>query len=104
MLTTTSAGGSGGQDSPTGSSSKAAPAKAVASAEDRDAGTFRFETERFGELAMLRYRVPGFEALDRKSKTLLYYLYEAALCGREIIFDQKYRYNLGVKRTLEEVF
>ncbi len=38
-----------------------------------------------------------------RTKELLYYLYEAALCGRDIIFDQKYRYNLGVKRTLEQI-
>ena len=47
--------------------------------------------------------MPGFEALPARIKELLYYLYEAALCGRDIIFDQKYRYNLGVKRTLEQI-
>ncbi len=47
--------------------------------------------------------MPGFEALDARTKELLYYLYEAALCGRDIIFDQKYRYNFGVKRTLEQI-
>jgi dipeptidyl-peptidase III len=64
---------------------------------------FRVEAERFADLRVLRYRVPGFEALDVKTKTLLYYLYEAALSGREIIYDQKYRYNLAIKRTLEEI-
>src|SRR5262249_43556008 len=64
---------------------------------------FRVETERFADLRLLRYRVPGFEDLDVRHKELLYYLYEAALSGREIIFDQKYRYNLAIKRTLEEV-
>ena len=54
-------------------------------------------------MRILRYRVPGFEALDARTKELLYYLYEAALCGREIIYDQKYRYNLAVKRTLEQI-
>ena len=47
--------------------------------------------------------MPGFEALDARTKELLYYLYEAALCGREITYDQKYRYNLSVKRTLEQI-
>jgi dipeptidyl-peptidase-3 len=64
---------------------------------------FRIETERFADARILRYRVPGFEALDLKTKELLYYLYEAALSGREIIYDQKYRYNLPIKRTLEEI-
>src|SRR5262245_47568681 len=64
---------------------------------------FRVEVERFADVRILRYRVPGFEALDARTKKLLYYLYEAALCGREIIYDQKYRYNLCIKRTLEQI-
>jgi dipeptidyl-peptidase-3 len=68
-----------------------------------DEPNFRIETERFADARILRYRVPGFEALDLKTKELLYYLYEAALSGREIIYDQKYRYNLAIKRTLEEI-
>ena len=64
---------------------------------------FRVEVERFADARILRYRVPGFEALDARTKRLLYYLYEAALCGREITYDQKYRYNLSVKRTLEQI-
>jgi dipeptidyl-peptidase III len=64
---------------------------------------FRVEAERFGDARILRYRVPGFEALDARTKELVYYLYEAALCGRDIIYDQKYRYNLAVRRTLEQI-
>jgi dipeptidyl-peptidase III len=64
---------------------------------------FKVEAERFADLRVLRYRVPGFETLDPRTKELLYYLYEAALSGREIIYDQKYRYNLAIKRTLEEI-
>jgi dipeptidyl-peptidase-3 len=64
---------------------------------------FRVEVERFADVRILRYRVPGFETLDARTKKLLYYLYEAALCGREITYDQKYRYNLSVKRTLEQI-
>jgi dipeptidyl-peptidase III len=64
---------------------------------------FRIEVERFADVRILRYRVPGFEALDARTKKLLYYLYEAALCGREITYDQKYRYNLSVRRTLEQI-
>jgi dipeptidyl-peptidase-3 len=68
-----------------------------------DGSPFRVEAERFADVRVLRYRVPKFEALDPKTKELLYYLYEAALCGRDIIYDQKYRYNLGVRRTLEQI-
>jgi dipeptidyl-peptidase-3 len=64
---------------------------------------FRVEVERFADVRILRYRVPAFEALEARTKELLYYLYEASLCGRDIIFDQKYRYNLAVRRTLEQV-
>ncbi len=64
---------------------------------------FRVEAERFADVRVLRYRVPKFEALDVRTKELLYYLYEAALCGRDIIYDQKYRFNLAIKRTLEQI-
>ena len=64
---------------------------------------FRVEAERFADVRILRFRVPGFESLDARTKKLLYYLCEAALCGREITYDQKYRYNLSVKRTLEQI-
>ncbi|NIW24140.1 MAG: dihydrofolate reductase [Gammaproteobacteria bacterium] len=64
---------------------------------------FEVEAERFADLRILRYQVPGFESLDLRDKTLLYYLTQAGLSGRDIIYDQKYRYNLRVRRTLEEI-
>jgi len=70
---------------------------------DTAADSFDVEAERFADLRVLRYRVPGFDELDLRTKRLLYYLYEASLSGREIIYDQKYRYNLAIKRTLEEI-
>lgn len=79
---------------------RSAPAAAATASEPPP---FQVEAERFADLRVLRYQVPGFEALDVKTKELLYYLYEAALSGREIIYDQKYRYNLAIKRTLEEI-
>jgi dipeptidyl-peptidase III len=66
-------------------------------------GGFKVEAERFADLRLLRYRVPGFEELPLETKTLLYDLYEAALAGRDIIYDQKYEYNLAVRRTLEQI-
>ena len=64
---------------------------------------FEVESERFADLRILRYQVPGFEQLTLQHKTLLYYLYEAGLVGRDIIYDQRYRYNLAIRRTLEEI-
>ena len=63
---------------------------------------FKFATgDRFGDSAILRYRAPGFSDLTLKQKTLLFHLSEAALAGRDIAYDQKYRYNLAIRRTVE---
>ena len=64
---------------------------------------FKYFSEKFADLQILRYRVPGFEELTLKQKKLLYYLYQAALSGREIIYDQNYKHNLTIKRTLEAI-
>jgi hypothetical protein len=55
--------------------------------------SFRVEAERFADVRVLRYRAPGFEALAPKAKGASLLPHEAALSGREIIYDQKYRYN-----------
>lgn len=65
---------------------------------------FEYNDERFADLQMLRYRVNGFETLNLKQKTLLYYLQEAALQGRDILFDQNGKYNLRIRRMLETVY
>ena len=65
---------------------------------------FVVEADRFADVQILRYQVPGFETLTPKQKELAYYLYEAALCGRDIIWDQKYRNNLKVRRTIETIW
>ncbi|MBF25488.1 MAG: dihydrofolate reductase [Flavobacteriales bacterium] len=64
---------------------------------------FKYLTEQFADLKMIRYQVPGFENLDLKQKKLIYYLSQASLSGRDIIFDQNYRHNLRVRRTLEAI-
>lgn len=64
---------------------------------------FAWVADRFGELRVLRYQVPGFEALPIKQKQLLYFLSQAALAGRDIIWDQNYHLNLTIRRTLEEI-
>ena len=60
-----------------------------------------YTAERFADIKLIRYRVPGFEQLDPKKKELLYYLYEAALSGRDIIYDQNYRHNLQLRKLFE---
>lgn len=65
---------------------------------------FEYASERFADLQMLRYRVPGFESLDLDSKKLVYYLSEAAMQGRDILFDQNGRYNLRIRKMLEDVY
>lgn len=67
-------------------------------------GEWQTVTEQFADLRILRYKVPGFESLPLEQKTLLYYLYEAALNGREMIYDQNYKHNLCIKRTLENIY
>jgi dipeptidyl-peptidase-3 len=76
---------------------------AVSGALTQATDSFQVEAERFADLRLLRYRAPGFDALDLNTKRLLYYLYEAALSGRDIIYDQRYRYNLAIRRTLETI-
>jgi len=61
---------------------------------------FKVIAEEFEDYRILRYQVAGFENLPLKKKILLYYLYEAALSGRDIIWDQNYRYNLLIRKTL----
>ena len=65
---------------------------------------FDYVVDRFADLEILRYQVPGFESLTLKQKQLLYHLSEAALMGRDILFDQNCRYNLPIRRTLEAIY
>lgn len=64
---------------------------------------FKYQIDRFDEIQILRYQIPGFENMDLRQKELLYYLSEAAKCGRDIAFDQNFKYNLLVKRTLDAI-
>jgi len=62
------------------------------------------QLESFADLQILKYEVPGWENLDPKQKELAYYLYEAALSGRDIIYDQRGKYNLLVRKTIEAIW
>ena len=65
---------------------------------------FKYVVDQFADIQVLRYQVPGFEELSLRQKQLLYHLSEAALMGRDILYDQNCRYNLRVRRTLEAIY
>ena len=65
---------------------------------------FQYCNERFADIEMLRYKVDGFENLTLKQKTFIYHLQEAALWGRDILFDQNGRYNLEIRGMLEKLY
>ena len=65
---------------------------------------FNYSVEQFADLQILRYRVHGFETLTLNQKKLIYYLSEAALNGRDILFDQNGKYNMKIRRLLEAVY
>ena len=66
--------------------------------------SFNYVVDQFADMQILRYQVPGFENLTLKQKELIYFLNEAALQGRDILYDQNYKYNLCIRRTLESVY
>ncbi len=65
---------------------------------------FSFFSEKFADLNILRYQVPGFDELTPQQQELIYYLSEATKCGRDILYDQNGKYNLAVRRTLENIY
>ena len=60
--------------------------------------------DKFDDIKVLRYEVPGFENLPLEQKELIYYLAQATKCGRDILFDQNFKYNLTIRRTLESIY
>ena len=65
---------------------------------------FDFFAEQFEDIKVLRYQIPGFDELTLKQKKLVYFLTEAGLAGRDIMYDQNYRHNLSVRRALENIY
>jgi dipeptidyl-peptidase-3 len=65
---------------------------------------FEYIADQFADVEILRYQVPGFEDLSLQQKELIYYLSEAALEGRDILYDQHNKYNLTIRRTLEGIY
>ena len=64
---------------------------------------FQWQTESFADLGILRYKVNGFDKLNLDQKKLVYYLTQAGLAGRDIMYDQNYRHNLEIRKALEKV-
>lgn len=69
----------------------------------KEAEGFRWQTEQFGDVKILRYQVPMFEQLSAHERIFIYYLSQAALAGRDILWDQNNCYNLRLRRVLERV-
>ncbi len=69
----------------------------------KEAEGFRWQTEQFGDVKILRYQVPMFEQLSARERIFIYYLSQAALAGRDILWDQNNCYNLRLRRVLERV-
>lgn len=68
------------------------------------ADDFKYNDEQFADIQMIRYKVHGFDQLSLRQKTLIFYLQEAALSGRDILFDQNGRYNLRIRRAFEQIY
>ena len=66
-------------------------------------GEFKYFSEQFADLKIIRYQIPGFDQLNLEQKKLVYYLTQAGLSGRDIIWDQNYRHNLKIRRALEKI-
>ena len=69
-----------------------------------DYATFEYKVDRFADIEILRYPVPGFNSLSLQQKELIYYLSQAALEGRDILWDQHNRYNMTIRRVCEGVY
>jgi dipeptidyl-peptidase-3 len=65
---------------------------------------FTWQIDRFDDARVLRYRVPDFDSLSLRQKELVYYLAQAALCGRDMLYDQNFRHNLRIRRALEAIY
>jgi len=98
----------GGDAEPASAPAETAPSSLVTAAMD-DAGNavpgeeFIYEADRFADIRILRYQIPSFETLPLAQKKLLFFLSQAGMSGRDIIWDQNYRHNLRIRRTIEEV-
>ncbi len=75
----------------------------VQASENETSKNFQYVADQFADLRVLRYQVPDFDNLPLKTKELIYYLYQAALCGRDILWDQNYKYNLTIRKVIDGI-
>ena len=76
----------------------------LSSCKKTESDGFEYNLEKFADLEILRYPVLGFDSLPAQQKEFIYYMSQAALEGRDIIFDQNYKHNLTIRRTLEAIY
>ncbi len=69
-----------------------------------ETGEFDYTAERFSDIRILKYQIPGFDQLTAKQKAFVYHLSEAGYNGRDIMYDMNYRHNLSIRRALESVY
>ena len=79
------------------------PTTSTAQKSNQDGKEFRYLIDEFADVKVMRYQVPGWEGLSLDQKAYIYYLSEAAKSGRDIFWDQNYKYNLTIRRTLENI-
>ena len=71
--------------------------------EENAKNDFRYTIDEFADIKIMRYTVPGWDSLTLRQKSLVYHLGEAAKYGRDIIWDQNFRYNLEIRHMLESI-
>lgn len=64
---------------------------------------FKYALDEFADIQILRYQIPGWDSLTLQQKAYVYHLAEAAKCGRDILFDQNFKYNLSIRKTIETI-
>ncbi|HZW76877.1 MAG TPA: dihydrofolate reductase [Flavobacteriaceae bacterium] len=72
--------------------------------ETENTSEFHYTVDQFADLRVLRYDIPGWDKLTLKEQTLVYYLVQAGLEGRDIMWDQNYRHNLTIRKALENIY
>ncbi|MCE7925886.1 MAG: dihydrofolate reductase [Haliscomenobacteraceae bacterium CHB4] len=91
-------------DRPTGTAVKSTPVKPPATVSSNPAAPEKVILDTFADLQILQYELPGWDKLSLRQKTFIYYLSEAALAGRDIIYDQHCKHNLAIRKTLEGIY
>ncbi len=76
---------------------------ALASCSEAPENEFKYVADEFADLQILRYQIPGWDGLSLNQKAYIYHLSEAGKCGRDILFDQNFKYNLKIRKTLENI-